>query len=163
MRLKIIRMDLPLKHVMTVFRGTISVIRAVVVELEQDGLRGYGEAYEDQHWGVSIESMIRVLESCRELTVDYALADPYAFSRRIDRLCWTIQIPRQCPQLRWPRAICGASCGTLPCGAFGVTIQGIYQYQVTHWGSIRFIVFWRNLASNPIGPYIESSWVREKI
>ena len=66
MRLKIIRMDLPLKHVMTVFRGTISVIRTVVVELEQDGLRGYGEAYEDQHWGIAIESMVRSLEMCRE-------------------------------------------------------------------------------------------------
>ncbi len=83
MRLKVIRMDLPLKHVMTVFRGTISVIRTVVVELEQDGLRGYGEAYEDQHWGVTIENMVRALESCREKTSRYALADPCAFSRLI--------------------------------------------------------------------------------
>ena len=83
MRLKIIRMDLPLKHVMTVFRGTISVIRTVVVELEQDGLRGYGEAYEDLHWGVSIESMVSSLEACRDITVNYALADPYAFRRHI--------------------------------------------------------------------------------
>ena len=83
MRLKIIRMDLPLKHVMTVFRGTISVVRTVVVELEQDGLRGYGEAYEDLHWGVSIESMVRSLEACHEVIVGYALADPLAFSRHI--------------------------------------------------------------------------------
>ena len=83
MRLKIIRMDLPLKHVMTVFRGTISVIRTVVVELEQDGLRGYGEAYEDQHWGITIESMVRSLEMCREKMGKYALADPYAFGRFI--------------------------------------------------------------------------------
>ncbi len=83
MRLKVIRMDLPLKHVMTVFRGTISVIRTVVVELEQDGLRGYGEAYEDQHWGVTIENMVRALESCREKTLRHALADPCAFSRLI--------------------------------------------------------------------------------
>ena len=79
MRLKVIRIDLPLKHVMTVFRGTISVIRTVVVELEQDGLRGYGEAYEDQHWGVSVEKMASALEACKEEVSRYALADPYAF------------------------------------------------------------------------------------
>lgn len=77
------RMDLPLKHVMTVFRGTISVVKTVVVELEQDGLRGYGEAYEDSHWGITLENMVRILESCREITNDYALADPIAFSCRI--------------------------------------------------------------------------------
>ena len=74
MRLKIIRCDLPLKHVMTIFRGTISVIRAVIVELEQDGLKGYGEAYEDQ------------LEGYRAPTTGYALADPYAFMRFIQPL-----------------------------------------------------------------------------
>lgn len=83
MRLKVIRMDLPLKHVMTVFRGTISVVRTVVVELEQDGLRGYGEAYEDLHWGITIEGMSQALESYREKVEKYALADPLAFCRYI--------------------------------------------------------------------------------
>ena len=78
-------MDLPLKHVMTVFRGTISVVRTVIVELEQDGLRGYGEAYEDPHWGISVESMVRSLELCRELVTDYAIADPFAFGYYIMR------------------------------------------------------------------------------
>lgn len=76
-------MDLPLKHVMTVFHGTISVVKTVVVELEQDGLRGYGEAYEDHHWGISLESMVHLLDSCREITTEYALADPIAFTRVI--------------------------------------------------------------------------------
>ncbi len=84
MRLKIIRRDLPLKHVMTVFRGTISRIRTVVVELEQDGLRGYGETYEDPHWGVSIEDMTLALEGCRELAAGHALADPHAFIRHLE-------------------------------------------------------------------------------
>ena len=86
MRLRVIRTDLPLKHVMTVFRGTISVIKAVVVEMEQDGLRGYGEAYEDLHWGVSLDSMVSALESCRRFTADYALADPRAFGLKIEAL-----------------------------------------------------------------------------
>ena len=83
MRLRIFRRDLPLKHVMTVFRGTISRIRAINVELEQDGLRGFGEAYEDPHWGVSIEDMSLVLEKCKPLVADYALADPVAFARMV--------------------------------------------------------------------------------
>lgn len=84
MRLKIYRRDLPLKHVMTVFRGTISRIRTVAVELEQDGLRGFGEAYEDPHWGVSIEDMCLALESCVDRVAGYALADPMAFGRFLD-------------------------------------------------------------------------------
>lgn len=79
-------MDLPLNHIMTVFHGTISVVRAVVVELEQDGLRGYGEACEDRHWDIHIDNMARALEACSEYTKDYALADPLAFCRHISPL-----------------------------------------------------------------------------
>ena len=71
---------------MTSFRGTISVIRAVIVELEQDGLKGYGEAYEDQHWGIKVEDMLAALEGYREPISKYALADPYAFMRFIQPL-----------------------------------------------------------------------------
>ncbi len=80
MKLRIIRRDLPLKHVMTVFRGTMTRIRTVIVELEQDGLVGYGEAYEDLHWEASIEDMVKILETFREKIGDYALADPQAFN-----------------------------------------------------------------------------------
>lgn len=83
MRLRIYRRDLPLKHVMTVFRGTISRIRTVIVELEQDGIKGYGEAYEDLHLGYSVEDMMQTLEGCREYTFGYALADPVAFIRHL--------------------------------------------------------------------------------
>ena len=82
MRLRIIRMDLPLKHVMIVGHSTISVIRAVIVELEQDGLRGYGEAYEEPAFGITIENVVRQLETCRSDLEHYALADPLAFSRQ---------------------------------------------------------------------------------
>ena len=79
MRLRIIQNDLSLRHVMTVFRGTISVVRTAVVELEQDGLRGYGETSEDLHWGISIESIIDALEDCVETASRYAFSDPQAF------------------------------------------------------------------------------------
>lgn len=83
MRLRIIRMDLPLKHVMIVGHSTISVVRAVIVELEQDGLRGYGEAYEEPEFGITVENIVRQLEGSRREIDRYALADPLAFSRQI--------------------------------------------------------------------------------
>jgi len=72
-------MDLPLKHIMAIPQGTISVIRTVIVELEQDGLRGYGEAYEDPNFGITVENMVLALEHCRQHLGCYALADPIAF------------------------------------------------------------------------------------
>lgn len=81
MRLKVIRMDLPLKHVKTTPSGTISVVRAVIVELEQDGLRGYGEVCEDTSLGTTVEAIASILERSKETLAHYALADPLAFVR----------------------------------------------------------------------------------
>ncbi len=83
MKLRIIRVDLPLKHVFTTSRSSVSVVRTIVVELEQDGLRGHGEAFEDPFYGTDIETMINVVEQCRELVEHYALADPVAFWRHL--------------------------------------------------------------------------------
>ncbi|MDO5580230.1 MAG: enolase C-terminal domain-like protein [Planctomycetia bacterium] len=83
MKLRIIRMDLPLKHVAIVMNSTISVVRTLVVELEQDGLRGYGEVYEDKRFGITVEKMAQDLEGMREALASYALADPIAFARMI--------------------------------------------------------------------------------
>ncbi len=76
-------MDLPLKHVTTTLSGSISVVRAVIVELEQDGLRGYGEAYEDKNLGIRVEEIAERIEKSRDQLSSYALADPYAFDRYI--------------------------------------------------------------------------------
>ncbi|GHT18010.1 dipeptide epimerase [Planctomycetales bacterium] len=79
MRLRNIRVDLPVKHVFENSRRAISVVRTIVVELEQDGLRGHGEVYEDLYYGVNIEEVFVQLEKCREQIDLYALADPVAF------------------------------------------------------------------------------------
>ena len=84
MKLRIIRVDLPLKHVFTTSRRSISVVRTIVVELEQDGLRGHGEAYEDQLYSTDVETMTSVVEQCREHIDHYALADPVAFWRYLN-------------------------------------------------------------------------------
>ncbi len=84
MKLRIIRVDLPLKHVFASSRRSVSVVRTIIVELEQDGLRGHGEAYEDPFYGSGIESMIDRIEQCREKIERYALADPVAFWRHLE-------------------------------------------------------------------------------
>ncbi|MDR1963145.1 MAG: dipeptide epimerase [Planctomycetaceae bacterium] len=83
MKLRIIRVDLPLKHVFETSRSSVSVVRTILVELEQDGLRGHGEAYEDRFYNAHIEEMVDLLEKCQELVDHYALADPIAFWRHL--------------------------------------------------------------------------------
>lgn len=78
MRLRVIRVDLPLKHVFTNSRTSMSVVRTIIVELEQDGLRGHGEACEDPFYGITVESMVKSIEKVRPLIEKYALADPIA-------------------------------------------------------------------------------------
>ncbi|MGL6227084.1 MAG: mandelate racemase/muconate lactonizing enzyme family protein [Thermoguttaceae bacterium] len=79
MRLRVIRVDLPLKHVFTNSRASVSVVRTIIVELEQDGLRGHGEACEDAFYGITVESMTKSIEKVRSQIEHYALADPVAF------------------------------------------------------------------------------------
>lgn len=84
MKLRTIRVDLPLKHVFATSRSSVSVVRTIVVELEQDGLRGHGEAYEDPWYGSDVEKMFSLVERCRESVERYALADPVAFRRHLE-------------------------------------------------------------------------------
>ncbi|MDR3110394.1 MAG: dipeptide epimerase [Planctomycetaceae bacterium] len=82
MKLRTIRIDLPLKHVFGSSKGrTVSVVRTVVVVLEQDGLCGYGEAYEDAYYNVTVEKILEAVDRIREDVEGYALADPIAFWR----------------------------------------------------------------------------------
>jgi L-alanine-DL-glutamate epimerase-like enolase superfamily enzyme len=79
MKIRLIRVDLPLKHVFINSRREISVVRTVVVELEQDGLRGHGEVHEDSFYSITVEDIYTQLERCRDKIDHYALADPIAF------------------------------------------------------------------------------------
>ena len=83
MKLRIIRVDLPLKHVLTFSRGSVSVVRTIVVELEQDGLRGHGEVQENPYYNTNVEEMTELIQKTRDLLEDYALADPLALWRHL--------------------------------------------------------------------------------
>lgn len=138
MKLRIIRRDLPLKHVMTVFRGTITRIRTVIVELEQDGLVGYGEAYEDLHWEASIEDIVKILETYREKIGDYALADPQAFNCYLHKILSNSGIPYSAVTMAATTAIEMAACDL--------------------WGKLRNVQLWqvwgyRNFVDLPTSSY----------
>ena len=84
MKLKVFRKDLNLKHVTMTSAGSVSVVRSVIVELEQDGVAGFGESYEDRAiHPMRADAMREKIERLAPAVRDYALADPTAFDRFI--------------------------------------------------------------------------------
>jgi len=73
------RFDLPLAHPFGISRGTTTVQTTLIVELQQDGLRGFGEATENTYYGVTVESMSAALERVRPIVENHTLLDPAAF------------------------------------------------------------------------------------
>ena len=76
MKMVLHRFDLPLRHVFTISRGSSSVYKALVVELRQEGKRGFGEAGENRYYGATIENMSAALEGVRPQLEAHSLGDP---------------------------------------------------------------------------------------
>lgn len=51
------RLALPLQHPFTIARGTIDVQPSLLVELEHEGIRGYGEVTENSYYGHTFQSL----------------------------------------------------------------------------------------------------------
>ena len=83
MKLSFYRIELPLEHVFTIARGSRSSQTSLIVELEHQGQRGYGEATEHPYYGVEFDSMASSLEACRPTVESYDGDSP---SRLWDRL-----------------------------------------------------------------------------
>ena len=66
MDLRLHTFDLPLKHRFTISRGSVDVQSTFIVELEQDGRHGFGEATSNDYYGQTIEHLQSVLESLRQ-------------------------------------------------------------------------------------------------
>jgi len=77
-KLRLHQFDLPLRHVFTISRSSTSVSKTLIVELEQDGLRGFGEAGENQYYGATIANMSEALEGVRPRLESRRLDDPAA-------------------------------------------------------------------------------------
>lgn len=79
MRMNLYRLELPLKHPFTIARGTITKQPSLIVELEQDGVSGYGEVTENSFYGHTFESLIQSLEHVRDIPWDYLNQTPIEF------------------------------------------------------------------------------------
>jgi L-alanine-DL-glutamate epimerase-like enolase superfamily enzyme len=78
------RFDLPTRHPFTISRGTTTVQRTLIVELEQDGVCGYGEAPECPYYGATLESIAAALERVRPQVEAARLEDPLEFWEALD-------------------------------------------------------------------------------
>jgi L-alanine-DL-glutamate epimerase-like enolase superfamily enzyme len=68
--------DLPLRHPFAISRGSIAVHQALIVELEGNGLRGFGEAGANAYYQTSVPQMVAVLDQCRAAVEARSIDDP---------------------------------------------------------------------------------------
>ena len=65
-KLRLHQFDLPLAHPFTISRETIHVQPTVIVELQQDGFSGFGEATSNTYYGYSSDDICKAVESARK-------------------------------------------------------------------------------------------------
>lgn len=76
MRLTYKQFDLPLRHVFTISRGSMSVQPTIIVQLSIQNVHGYGEATTNSYYGATIEKMSASFESVRSFLEGALLNDP---------------------------------------------------------------------------------------
>lgn len=81
MKMTLIRVNLPLAHPFTIARESISTQGSLLLELEHDGVRGFGEVTENSFYGHTLQSIVSSLSKVA------GLLDPYIEGSPIDH--WT--------------------------------------------------------------------------
>ena len=79
LKLTIHTFDLQLRHPFTISRGSIRSQPTVIVELEQQGYRGFGEATANNYYGFSSAQICAALEMVRPQIEASVLQDPVQF------------------------------------------------------------------------------------
>ena len=79
MKLSLHEFELPLKHPFTIARGTITSQLTLVVELNQDGESGFGEAPVNTFYAASLVEMKKRFADIQSLVLEYRLIDPVEF------------------------------------------------------------------------------------
>jgi L-alanine-DL-glutamate epimerase-like enolase superfamily enzyme len=75
-KLRLHEFNLPLRHEFTISRGSVNVQPTLIVELEEAGQRGYGEATSNDYYQVTIEGLKRTIESVRPRIEQHQLKNP---------------------------------------------------------------------------------------
>ncbi|MCP4885086.1 MAG: dipeptide epimerase [Rubripirellula sp.] len=68
--------DLPLKHPFTISRSTIYVQPTLVVELSDGTHHGYGEATTNDYYGMTLDRMVKAIESVRSTVESIQAVNP---------------------------------------------------------------------------------------
>lgn len=84
MKLTIRTFDLHLKHTFTIAYDSRNFQPTLIVELEQEGFKGYGEATSNKYYGFTIDAMIKSLEGIRGLIENIQIEDPETFWRQME-------------------------------------------------------------------------------
>ncbi len=79
MRLRLHEYGLPLKHPFTISRGTITVQNTIIVELQQDGFSGYGEATVNAYYDVTMNDMRTRFTSMEPVLDSHTFRDTESF------------------------------------------------------------------------------------
>lgn len=84
MRLHLHSYQLPLRHTFTIARESTQVQSTLVVELEQGGLRGFGEATTNPYYGATIEKMTAALRAVESELEQISWEEPADLWDRLD-------------------------------------------------------------------------------
>lgn len=79
MKLRLHAFQLPLRHVFTISRGSMLWQPTLIVELEEEGLSGFGEATANSYYGYTVRGMAEKLESLRGEIESARWSDPAEF------------------------------------------------------------------------------------
>lgn len=79
MKLTLHPFELQLAHPFGIARGVRTSQASLIFELEEDGLRGYGEATANAYYNVTVEGMMQELENLRDIIEQTPIDPPEAF------------------------------------------------------------------------------------
>jgi len=79
MKLHIHTFQLKLKHTFSISHESRDVMPSLVVELQQDGQSGFGEATETRYYGITLDKMVSQLQNLRKLIESTLLRTPEQF------------------------------------------------------------------------------------
>jgi L-Ala-D/L-Glu epimerase / N-acetyl-D-glutamate racemase len=85
MKLSYQKFDLPLKHVFTISRGSVSVQETLIVQLAEGGRFGYGEATTNSFYGATIPNMTSAIDSVRSTLEQCTLDGPLQIIDQVAR------------------------------------------------------------------------------
>lgn len=67
---------LPLEHEFTIARGSRNHQDSLIVEIQHDGISGYGEATENPYYEMTLSSMAESVERCRPIVESFEFGTP---------------------------------------------------------------------------------------